>query len=73
MSIKTWTQNLLTAKTVLFRGAAFTTFSASLFWVICLMLTNNAREDYFDKEGDDTGKYGQVVTMDYDVKGQGKA
>ncbi|KAJ4725473.1 putative Transmembrane protein [Melia azedarach] len=61
-----------TAKTGLFGGAAFMALNASLFWLICLMLANNAREDYFDEEDENRkGEYGQIFTTDYDAKGQG--
>ncbi|CAL9056913.1 uncharacterized protein LOC135677221 [Musa acuminata AAA Group] len=48
-----------TAKTGLFGGAAFLALDAALFWLICQMLTLNARADYFD-EDDPKGEYGQV-------------
>ncbi|KAG8085864.1 hypothetical protein GUJ93_ZPchr0010g8574 [Zizania palustris] len=37
-----------TAKTGVFGGAAFLNLDASLFWLVCLILANNVREDYFD-------------------------
>eukprot|EP01018_Ginkgo_biloba_P008098 Gb_03887 [translate_table: standard] len=54
-----------TAKTGLFGGAAFLALDASLFWLICQMLTLNAREDYEDEEEDTKGQYGQVMATDY--------
>ncbi|KAL8536717.1 hypothetical protein ACS0TY_012050 [Phlomoides rotata] len=35
-----------TAKTGLLGGGAFASLNSSLFWLVCLMLVNNAREDY---------------------------
>ncbi|XXG44976.1 hypothetical protein AAC387_Pa02g0191 [Persea americana] len=54
-----------TAKTGLFGGAAFLALDAALFWLVCQMLTLNARADYLD-EDDLKGDYGQVVTTHYD-------
>jgi hypothetical protein len=39
-----------TAKTGLLGGAAFLNLDASLFWLACLMLAGNVREDYFDDQ-----------------------
>lgn len=62
-----------TAKTGLFGGGAFLALDACLFWLICLMLANNAREDYFDEQEENLkGDYGQVLTTDYHANGQGK-
>ncbi|XP_068643283.1 uncharacterized protein [Aristolochia californica] len=55
-----------TAKTGLFGGAAFVALDAALFWLICIMLTNNAREDYLNDD-DPKGHYGEVVTTDFDA------
>ncbi|KAK6915245.1 DESIGUAL/Modifying wall lignin-1/2 [Dillenia turbinata] len=42
-----------TAKTGLLGGGAFVSLDASLFWLVSLMLADNAREDYLDeKEGE---------------------
>ncbi|KAJ0083329.1 hypothetical protein Patl1_30959 [Pistacia atlantica] len=60
-----------TAKTGLFGGGAFLALDASLFWLICLMLADNARDDYFDEEENNRGEYGQVLTTDYAARGQG--
>lgn len=39
---------------------------STLFWLICLMLTVNARADHFDYEGEDLkGTYDDVTTTDY--------
>ncbi|KAL3583359.1 hypothetical protein D5086_014420 [Populus alba] len=66
--------NCPTAKTGLFGGAAFMALDASLFWLVCLMLTNNAREDYFDEAREEQkGEYGQVLITDYETTGGGKA
>lgn len=40
-----------TAKTGVLGGAAFLNLDASLFWIVCLMLVGNVREDYFDDDG----------------------
>ncbi|EEF48696.1 uncharacterized protein LOC8259934 [Ricinus communis] len=62
-----------TAKTGLFGGAAFMALNASLFWLVCLMLADNARDDYFNEDEENhEGHYGQVLTADYDVKEQAK-
>lgn len=45
-----------TAKTGLLGGGAFVSLDASLFWLVSLMLADNAREDYFD-EVDGKGVY----------------
>lgn len=42
-----------TAKTGLMGGAAFLALDATLFWLVCQMLTLNAREDHFDEQEDD--------------------
>ncbi|KAJ3669153.1 hypothetical protein LUZ60_011103 [Juncus effusus] len=42
-----------TAKTGLFGGAAFIHLNATLFWILCQMLTGNVREDHFRNEEDD--------------------
>ncbi|CAN6359805.1 unnamed protein product [Urochloa humidicola] len=40
-----------TAETGVLGGAAFLNLDAMLFWVVCLMLVCNVREDYFDEHG----------------------
>jgi hypothetical protein len=55
-----------TAKTGLFGGAAFIALDATLFWLVCQMLTLNARADYFDEGEDAKGHYGQVYGTEYD-------
>ncbi|KAL5071387.1 hypothetical protein RYX36_022274 [Vicia faba] len=40
-----------TAKTGLLGGGAFLSLDSSLFWLVALMLAGNAREDYFEQEG----------------------
>jgi len=57
-----------TAKTGLFGGAAFLALDAALFWLVCQMLTHNARDDYLEEE-DPKGEYGQVLATDYDRNG----
>jgi hypothetical protein len=37
-----------TAKTGLLGGGAFVSLDSALFWLVALMLADNAREDYFD-------------------------
>lgn len=52
-----------TAKTGLFGGAAFLALDSTLFWLICLMLTVNARADHFNsfEEEDLKGSYADVA------------
>lgn len=56
-----------TAKTGLFGGAAFVALDATLFWLVCQMLTLNVRADYFDEDEDAKGHYGQVYGTDYET------
>ncbi|XP_050257158.1 uncharacterized protein LOC126702499 [Quercus robur] len=57
-----------TAKTGLLGGGAFLSLDSSLFWLVCLMLAANAREDYFDETGKDgEGEQGQVFVGDYNA------
>lgn len=39
-----------TAKTGLLGGGAFLSLDSSLFWLVALMLADNAREDYFEEQ-----------------------
>ncbi|KDP37323.1 hypothetical protein JCGZ_06777 [Jatropha curcas] len=56
-----------TAKTGLLGGGAFVSFDSALFWLVSLLLADNAREDYFDEvEKDSRGEYGQALADDYD-------
>lgn len=56
-----------TAKTGLLGGGAFLSLDSALFWLVALMLADNAREDYFDEvEKDTKGEYGQISTADYE-------
>lgn len=55
-----------TAKTGLLGGGAFLSLDASLFWLVSLMLADNAREDYFD-EVDGKGEVGHAYVTDYDA------
>ncbi|URE29653.1 hypothetical protein MUK42_26336 [Musa troglodytarum] len=55
-----------TAKTGLFGGGAFLALDAALFWLVCQMLTLNARSDYWD-EDDAKGEYSDVCTTEFDV------
>ncbi|XP_041019487.1 uncharacterized protein LOC121261270 [Juglans microcarpa x Juglans regia] len=55
-----------TAKTGLLGGGAFLSLDACLFWLVALMLADNAREDYFDEtEKDGVVEQGQVFVDDY--------
>lgn len=42
-----------TAKTGLLGGGAFVSLDSALFWLVALMLADNAREDYFEENGID--------------------
>ncbi|KAF8036705.1 hypothetical protein BT93_C2424 [Corymbia citriodora subsp. variegata] len=54
-----------TAKTGLLGGGAFFSLDSSLFWLVALMLANNAREDYFgETDGNDKGDAGEGLTVD---------
>ncbi|PWA58092.1 hypothetical protein CTI12_AA404630 [Artemisia annua] len=55
-----------TAKTGLLGGGAFLALDAALFWLVSLMLADNAREDYFD---DVKGAGGDALTSEYDADG----
>lgn len=55
-----------TAKTGLLGGGAFISLDASLFWLVSLMLADNAREDYFDAV-DGKGDVGHAYATDYDA------
>lgn len=47
-----------TAKTGLLGGGAFLSLDSALFWLVCLMLADNAREDYLDDlKGEGGGAY----------------
>ncbi|RZC06277.1 hypothetical protein D0Y65_014024 [Glycine soja] len=41
-----------TAKTGLLGGGAFLSLDSSLFWLVALMLADNAREDFLDEDKD---------------------
>lgn len=52
-----------TTKTGLFGGAGFLALDATLFFLISLMLTTNARSDHLDEDDEDNrGAYGEVTT-----------
>ncbi|KAK8665006.1 hypothetical protein V6N13_005184 [Hibiscus sabdariffa] len=59
-----------TAKAGLFGGAAFLSLNASLFWLICLMLVDDVRKDYFAEQDDNKA---QVFITDKDTKKQNGA
>lgn len=54
-----------TAKAGLFGGAAFMALDSTLFWLICLMLTVNARADHFGFEEEDVKGAYEDVTSEY--------
>ncbi|WMV43013.1 hypothetical protein MTR67_036398 [Solanum verrucosum] len=55
-----------TAKTGLLGGGAFLSLDSALFWLVCLMLSNNARDDYFEDTAADL-KGGDAVNYEEDV------
>ncbi|XP_059460973.1 uncharacterized protein LOC132190105 [Corylus avellana] len=59
-----------TAKTGLLGGGAFLSLDSSLFWLVALMLADNAREDYLDETGKDgvAEQQDQVYIDDYDTR-----
>ncbi|XP_062164416.1 uncharacterized protein LOC133871075 [Alnus glutinosa] len=58
-----------TAKTGLLGGGAFLSLDSSLFWLVALMLADNAREDYLDETGKEgVVEQGQVFIDDYDSR-----
>ncbi|KAK8496255.1 hypothetical protein V6N13_130347 [Hibiscus sabdariffa] len=59
-----------TAKPGLFGGAAFLSLNASLFWLICLILVDDVRKDYFAEQDDSKA---QVFITDKDTKKQNGA
>ncbi|XP_017978260.1 PREDICTED: uncharacterized protein LOC18595532 [Theobroma cacao] len=58
-----------TAQSGLFGGAAFLALSASLFWLICLMLADDVRTEYFEEQED---RQAEAFTTDYYAKQQGE-
>ncbi|RDX78199.1 hypothetical protein CR513_41557, partial [Mucuna pruriens] len=55
-----------TAKTGLLGGGAFLSLDSCLFWLISLMLADNAREDFFEEEeGSDKGEFGTTSSDAY--------
>lgn len=54
----------LTAKTGLLGGGAFVSLDSSLFWLVALMLADNAREDYFEEL--ESSHKGVQLTGEYD-------
>lgn len=57
-----------TAKTGLLGGGAFVSLDSALFWLVSLMLADNAREDYFSEVGEldgGKGEAGPVSATDY--------
>lgn len=59
-----------TAKTGVLGGGAFLSLDSCLFWLICLMLANNARSDYFEEvEESQKGERTQVINVDYNPLG----
>ncbi len=67
-----------TAKTGLIGGGAFVSLDASLFWLVALMLADNAREDYLETEEEELKGESGVLTTEYNsnvpaVKGSSAA
>ena len=61
-----------TAKTGLLGGGAFLSLDSALFWLVSLMLADNAREDYFDEtdvKGERVTSQGDDYEPDNLVKG----
>ncbi|XP_027121403.2 uncharacterized protein [Coffea arabica] len=61
-----------TAKTGLLGGGAFLSLDSALFWLVSLMLADNAREDYFDEtdvKGERVTSQGDGYEPDNLVKG----
>ncbi|KAJ7966078.1 putative Transmembrane protein [Quillaja saponaria] len=56
-----------TAKTGLLGGGAFLSLDSALFWLVAIMLADNAREDFFEEADDQKGEYGNVTSNDYDA------
>ncbi|XP_006355247.1 uncharacterized protein [Solanum tuberosum] len=55
-----------TAKTGLLGGGAFLSLDSALFWLVCLMISNNARDDYFEETAADL-RGGDAVNYEEDV------
>lgn len=55
-----------TAKTGLFGGGAFVSLDSALFWLVALMLADNAREDYFEEVEKDPKAQAQATADEYD-------
>ncbi|KAK6782727.1 hypothetical protein RDI58_020523 [Solanum bulbocastanum] len=55
-----------TANTGLLGGGAFLSLDSALFWLVCLMLSNNARDDYFEDTAADL-KGGDAVNYEEDA------
>lgn len=66
-----------TAKTGLLGGGAFLSLDSCLFWLVALMLADNAREDYFDETEKggvvEQGEAGEVFMDDYDTRAPAKS
>ncbi|KAF3603772.1 hypothetical protein F2Q69_00033098 [Brassica cretica] len=56
-----------TAKTGLLGGGAFVSLDSCLFWLVALMLADNAREDHFD-EADNRNGDGNSSSRDVNLK-----
>lgn len=56
-----------TAKTGLLGGGAFVSLDSALFWLVALMLADNAREDYFEETEIPKGEKGQIITDELDA------
>lgn len=58
-------------------GGAVLSLDSALFWLVALMLADNAREDFFDEDKNDKGELGKVKlssnACDADVEVNGSA
>ncbi|KAI4337394.1 hypothetical protein L6164_015818 [Bauhinia variegata] len=62
-----------TAKTGLLGGGAFVSLDSCLFWLVALMLADNAREDYLDECDDAKGEYAAATEYDAHLEVKGNA
>jgi hypothetical protein len=52
-----------TAKTGLLGGGAFLSLDSCLFWLVALMLADNAREDHFDDDKAELNPYDASIAI----------
>ncbi|KAG9133433.1 hypothetical protein Leryth_013249 [Lithospermum erythrorhizon] len=62
-----------TAKTGLLGGGAFLSLDSALFWLVALMLADNARDDYLDETATKGGRDGLTSAYDADEPVKGSA